>query len=200
VSLPDISGTSQPVQKQVRDAYAAMQQKITNPTTPAAELATAYGDMGRLFLATEFLDPAEACFLNAQTLEPDDLRWPYYLAHIHRRRNEPGKAAALFERVLAIDPNHVAALVWLGDMRLVEGRPDAAEPPLAKALTLAPHDAAVLDRAGRAALARRDYATAVKDLAAALEIQQQASSLHYPLSLAYRGLGDAAHADAQLAL
>jgi tetratricopeptide (TPR) repeat protein len=184
----------------LRDAYALLLQNTSNPVDPAPKRATAYGDMGRLFLATEFLDSAEACFLNAQALEPDDLRWPYYLAHIHRRRNEPGKAAALFERVLAIDPNDVAALVWLGDMRLVEGRPDAAEPTLAKALTLAPRDAGVLERAGRAALARRDYAMAVKTLAAALEIQPQASSLHYPLSLAYRGLGDAAHADAHLAL
>jgi tetratricopeptide (TPR) repeat protein len=200
VSLPDISGAAQPVQQQLRDAYAEMQQKVANAAAPATERAVAYGEMGKLFLATEFLDSAETCFLNAQMLEPNELRWPYYLAHIHRRRNEPGKAAALFERVLAIDPNHVAALVWLGDMRLVEGRPDAAEPPLARALTLAPHDAAVLDRAGRAALARRDYATAAKDLTAALEIQPQASSLHYPLSLAYRGLGDTAHADAQLAL
>lgn len=196
--MPDISGIAGPVQQQLRDAYAAMQQKVAATSSTPGDRASAYGDMGRLFLASEFLDSAEACFLNAQALDPNDLRWPYYLAHIYRRRNEPGKAAALFERVLALDPNHVAALIWLGDMRLVEGRPDAAEPALAKALTLAPRDGAALDRAGRAALARRDYATAVKDLTAALEIQPQASSLQYPLSLAYRGLGDTHNADAHL--
>jgi tetratricopeptide (TPR) repeat protein len=198
--MPDITGAAEPVQKQLRDAYASMQKTLAAAPSSTSDRAAAYGDMGRLFLATEYLDAAEACFLNAQALEPTDLRWPYFLAHIHRRRNEPGKAAALFERVLAIDPNHVAALIWLGDMRLVEGRPDAAEPALARALTLVPRDAGALDRAGRAALARRDYATAVKDLTAALEIQPQASSIHYPLSLAYRGLGDTKHADAQLAL
>ena len=200
VSMPDISGAAQPVQTQLRDAYAALQQKIANPTTPAAELAAAYGDMGKLFLATEYLDAAETCFLNAQTLEPNDRRWPYFLAHIHRRRNEPGKAAALFERVLALESDNVPALVWLGDMRLVEGNPGAAEAPLAKAQALAPREAAAFDRAGRAALARRDYATAVKDLGAALEIQPQATSLHYPLSLAYRALGDTRNADAHLRL
>jgi len=197
--MPDISGAAPAVQSQLREAYAAMQQKVS-ATSSAGERAAAYGDMGRLFLATEFLDSAETCFLNAQTLEPADPRWPYFLAHIHRRKNEPDKAAALFERVLALEPNHVAALIWLGDMRLVEGRPDAAEAPLAKALTLAPREAAALDRAGRAALARRDYATAIKDLGAALEIQPQASSLHYPLSVAYRALGDTRNADAHLKL
>jgi tetratricopeptide (TPR) repeat protein len=192
--MPDISGAAPAVQTQLRDAYATMQQRTATP----GERASAYGDMGRLFFATEYLDSAEACFLNAQALEPNDARWPYFLAHIQRRRNDPGKAATLFERVLALNPDNVPALVWLGDMRLVEGRPDAAEAPLAKALTLAPRDPAALDRAGRAALARRDYATAIKDLSTALEIQPQASSLHYPLSVAYRGLGDARNADAHL--
>jgi tetratricopeptide (TPR) repeat protein len=200
VSMPDISGAAPAVQAQLRDAYGALQQRIAGASSTADQRAAAYGDMGRLFFVTEYLDAAETCFLNAQALEPNDMRWPYFLAHIQRRRNEPGKAAALFERVLALEPNNIPALVWLGDMRLVEGRPDAAEAPLAKALTLAPREAAALDRAGRAALARRDYTTAVKDLGAALEIKPQASSLHYPLSLAYRGLGDVRNADAHLKL
>jgi tetratricopeptide (TPR) repeat protein len=199
-ALPDISGAAQPVQQQLRDAYAAMQQKVANATSPAAERAVAYGDMGRLFLATEYLDAAETCFGDAQVLAPDDLRWPYFLAQVYRRRNEPDKAVVMFERVLTLDPNHVPSLVWLADMRLLQGLPDAADAPLAKALTLAPREAAALDRAGRAALARRDYPTAVKDLSAALEIQPQASSLHYPLSLAYRGLGDVRNAEAHLKL
>jgi tetratricopeptide (TPR) repeat protein len=198
--MPDIAGAAQPVQQQLRDAYAAMQQKIANPSAPAAERAAAYGDMGKLFLAAEYFDAAATCFADAMVLQPDDLRWPYFLAHVYRRRNQPDNAAVPLTLVLNIDPNHVPALVSLADIRLLQGQPEAAEPLLAKALMLAPRDAAVLDRAGRAALARRDYATAVKHLTAALEIQPQASSLHYPLSLAYRGLGDTKHADAQLAL
>jgi len=138
VSMPDISGAAPAVQTQLRDAYAALQQRIAAVSSPAGERAAAFGDMGRLLFATEYLDAAETCFLNAQTLQPNEMRWPYFLAHVHRRRNEPGKAAALFERVLALEPENVPALIWLGDMRLIEGRPDAAEAPLAKALTLAP--------------------------------------------------------------
>jgi tetratricopeptide (TPR) repeat protein len=141
--MPDISGAAPAVQTQLRDAYATLQQRTAGSATPD-ERASAYGEMGRLFFATEYFDSAETCFLNAQALEPNDARWPYFLAHIQRRRNDPGKAATLFERVLALDPDNVPALVWLGDMRLVEGRPDAAEAPLARALTLAPRDAAAV--------------------------------------------------------
>jgi tetratricopeptide (TPR) repeat protein len=52
---------------------------------------------------------------------------------------------------------------------------------------------------GRAALARRQYAGAVTHLEAALALSPQANAIEYPLSLAYRGLGDVAKADAHLA-
>jgi tetratricopeptide (TPR) repeat protein len=200
VELPDISGAAAPVQAQLRERYASLQQAIGNPGTPPTALAAAYGEMGRLLMATEFLNPAERCFRNARTLEPGEIRWVYYLAHVERQRNEPMKAAALFEEALKLQPDHVPSLVWLGEMQLVAGRPEAAEPPLLKALSLQPKEGAVLYRLGRARLAARDYAGAVKNLEAALALRPQATSIHYPLALAYRGLGDARNADAQMKL
>src|SRR5258707_10561649 len=85
-------------------------------------------------------------------------------------------------------------------MQLVEGRREASEPPLVKALSLQSRESAALYRLGRANLAARNYAGAVKNLEAALALQPQASSVHYPLALAYRGLGDARNAEAQMRL
>ncbi len=190
ITLPDISSVAAPVQTQIRDQYASLQQHAT---------AEAYGAMGRLFLATEFLDAADACFVDAATLDPRDIRWPYYLGHVERLRNQPSKAASYFERVLAAQPDHIPSLVWLGAMRLVEGQPDAAAPPLDRALALDAGDAAALYHAGRVALAKRDYRLAVERLNAAQARQPQATGIEYPLSLAYRGLGDVKDADAHLA-
>lgn len=200
VDLPDLSGLAAPVQTQVREQYGSMQQQIGTSGAPAAARAAAYGEMGTLFLATEFLEAAERCFSNARTLDPGEMRWVYYLGQIERRKNEPATAAAFFEQALTLQPDHVPSLVWLGEMHLVEGHPEAAEPPLLKALALQPREAAAFYRLGRAALARRDYASAVKNLDAALALRPEASSIHYPLALAYRGLGDARNADAQLRL
>jgi tetratricopeptide (TPR) repeat protein len=200
VELPDISGAAGPVQAQLRERFASLQQQIGTPGTPPASLAAAYGDMGRLFMATEFLDQAGRCFRNAQRLDPGEMQWPYYLGHVQRLQNEPAKAAALFEQALTLQPEHVPSLVWLGEMHLIEGRPEAAGPPLQKALSLQPREAAALFRLGRANLAAGDYAGAVKNLEAALALRPQASSIHYPLALAYRGLGDARNAEAQMRL
>ena len=87
VELPDISGAAAPVQAQLRERFASLQQQIGNAGTPPAALAAAYGEMGRLFMATEFIDPAERCFINARTLDPGEMRWTYYLG-THRAAEE----------------------------------------------------------------------------------------------------------------
>jgi tetratricopeptide (TPR) repeat protein len=51
---------------------------------------------------------------------------------------------------------------------------------------------------GRAALAKRDYPGAVDRFEQALSADPRASIVHYPLALAYRGLGDTAKAEMHL--
>ena len=186
------------MQTQLRERYAALELKVKSSATPVPELAEAYGDMGKLLMATEYLDVAEVCFLNAQQLAPSEMRWPYYLGHVYRFRNQPAKAAEYFEQALRLKPEDVPALVWLGDMQLAQSRPDAAAPPLEKALSLQPRSPGALYGLGRVALARREYAQAVKHLEAALALTPEASRIQYPLAMAYRGLGNRQQAEAHL--
>ena len=53
---------------------------------------------------------------------------------------------------------------------------------------------------GRTALARSDYRGAVDHLARALSVDPRAAAVHYPLALAYRGLGDSASAERHMRL
>jgi len=62
-----------------------------------------------------------------------------------------------------------------------------------------PNTAAALFGLGRIALQKKDFATAVKHLEAALALFPQATAINYPLGMAYRGLGDATKAEAYLA-
>jgi tetratricopeptide (TPR) repeat protein len=200
VPLPDISRAAADVQAQVREQHAAMSRVVAQASGPAADRATAYGDMGKLFIATELYDAAERCFSNARLLAPGDMRWPYYLAHVARLGNDPAKAAGLFEQTLMLRPDHVPSLVWLAEMRLAQSRPAEAKPLLLKARTLEPREAAVMYGLGRVALEERDYAAAVKELEAAIALAPSASRVQYPLAMAYRGLGNAQQAEAHLKL
>ncbi len=199
VALPDVSRAAEPVQKQIRDRYQSLQAAIDRKPPPS-ELATAYGEMGTLFMAAEYYDAAEVCLRNAQQLDAANMRWPYFLGHVFRYRSDPAKAAGFFEQALTHAPQDVPSLVWLADMNLAQNKPDAALDPLRKAQTLDPSSGAVLYGLGRVALAKQDYGQAVKSLEGALAISPQSNRLHYPLALAYRGLGQKEKAEEHLRL
>jgi tetratricopeptide (TPR) repeat protein len=200
VALPDLSNAAELVQSQVRTRYAALQAAIAKTDTPSDALADAYGEMGKLFIATEYYDAAQACLENASVLAPAEMRWPYYLGHVFRLKNDPANAVGAFERAMAIKGDDVPTLVWLAEMHLTLNAPQAAEAPLAKARALQPDAAAVSYGLGRVALAKQNYAEAVSDLERALAAAPAATRIHYPLAMAYRGLGRNDKADAHLRL
>ena len=178
-----------PVQSQIRQAYDVLQQTRADSRKTSSERATAYGELGKLFLAAESYADAEPCFVNASALSPDDYRWPYYLAHVYRSEGQSARAAVSFERTLAVHPDDVAALVWLGGMYLDQGRLDEAAARFTRALSLQPRVAAAHHGLGRVALARHDTAAAIDQLEAALAIDRRATGINAALALAYREAG-----------
>jgi tetratricopeptide (TPR) repeat protein len=200
VSLPDLSRAAVPVQEHIRTRFGSLQAALDRADVPPAELANAFGEMGKLFIAAEFYDQAQACLANAQLLRPGEMQWPYLLGHVFRFRNEIPRAEAAFAEAVKLAPNHVPSLVWLAEMHLAQSEADQAEPLLIKAQSLDAQSGAVRFALGRLALARHDYKQAVTHLEAALARGPQATRIHYPLALAYRGLGDRRKAEEHLAL
>ena len=198
VVLPDFSLMADPVRRQMQSQFALLRSTIEDAAGTPAELGSAYGEMGKLFMAASYFDAAEACYLNASALRPDDRRWPYYLGHVYRTKGPLVKAAASFERALELEPSDVATLVWLGEIYLAQGRAEAGEPLFAEALALRPESAAARFGAGRVALTGGDYASAVTELEEALALSPQATTIHVPLAMAYRNLGDVERAQSHL--
>jgi len=192
VVLPDLGRAHAAVRAQLREAHAAL------TAAGPGRRGEAYGELGKLLMAGDYVDEAERCFRNAQALSPDDFRWPYYLGHVVRSTGRLTESAGHFEQALRLRPDDLAALTWLGQVHVDAGRPDAAEPHLARARALHPDTPAVLFQLGRAAAARRDYARAVALLEDALRLEPAATAIRYPLAMAYRGLGDLARARAHL--
>lgn len=198
VALPDFSVMAESVREQMHVQLALLRSAIEDGSQSSAALGVAYGDMGNLFLAASFFQAAGTCYGNAQTLLPDDRRWPYYLGHVYRNTGPIDEAATAFERALELAPNDVATLVWLGDIYLDQGLVEAAEPLFSQALAIRPASAAARFGAGRVALANGDSAQAVQEFEAALAFHPQASTIHVPLAMAYRNLGDLDRAETHL--
>lgn len=200
VELPDFSKMEDSVEKQMLARVSSLKLKAQHSNVPRMELAAEYGEMGKLLMAAQQVDAAEACYLNAQTLAPDDRRWPYYLGHLFRTEGPLAKSAASFERALALEPRDVATLVWLGEVYLAQGRAEDAESIFAKALAVEPGSVAARFGAGRAALVRKHDADAVKRLGDALARDPRETAAHYPLAMAYRHLGEDKKAETHLRL
>jgi tetratricopeptide (TPR) repeat protein len=190
VRSPDLTGLEAAVAAQIRE----MQSLVTTQ----APQAGAYGELGQVYLAYGFNDAAADCFRNASTLDPKEARWAYLLGATEQAAGRLDAAVAAFERALALFPNAYPGYVHLGEIRLLQGRTEEAETVLRKALET-PAGAAARSLLGQAALARRDFKAAVEHLEAALAAVPEANRLHYPLALAYRGLGDRTRAESHLA-
>ena len=104
IALPDLARVDPAVQAQARERYEALTRKIADRGTPQTELASVYGQYGMLLQAAGYFDAAEPCYVNAQTLARDEIRWPYYLAHLYKSRGETDRSEAAFRQVIALRP------------------------------------------------------------------------------------------------
>ena len=195
--MPDVSELPEPVRAQVRERHDAL-QRAEDTGASAAARANAYGELGLILMATRFYDAAETAFGHAQALAPRQMRWPYYLAQLHRTTGDQPRAVERFERAVELDPTYVAALVRLGELYLDEGRAVEAEPLFDQALAVDPASAPALSGIGRAALARGETARAIEHLERALAIGPPAWDIHYNLATAYRDAGDPERAEEHL--
>ena len=196
--LPDLRRMHPAVQEQLGAAYASLVE-LEPPAGRSDDLGAdrrrrergdAYGALGTLLLAGDYPEAAAWCLQHAQMLAPGAFRWRYYLAHALLRQGDLEGAAASFQQAQRLDPGDFATLVWLVQVYIELDRPAPAESILARARALHPNAQAVYYQGGRAALAAQEYASAVEQLETALEMNPAATVIHYPLALAYRGLGD----------
>lgn len=194
VPQPDLGRVEEAVRRQLEEKAAEV---TALADAGPGELGEAWGELGRLYHAYDFLSAAESCYENARTLQPDDFRWPYYLGFLHQVRGELEPAAERFREALALRGD-VPALLRLGDVLLELDRPAEAGALFERALELDPESAAAHHGLGKVAAREDDHAVAVRHFERTLELQPSASLVRYPLAQAYRALGERERAELHL--
>ena len=190
VELPDVSGMHPSVQEQLRSAHRALEAIESDRKAGLPARSAAFGRLGMLLLAGDLLDAAEPGLRNALQLAPDEFRWMYYLGYLAQQQGDLPRAVRYFELAHRTQPDDVPVLVRLITAYLDLGRPEAAEPFLDRVRMLGPDSQVVRFQHGRAAASTQDYANAVEHFEAALRLDPTATIIHYPLAMAYRGLGN----------
>jgi len=199
VRFPDLSGLEPAVADQIGEIQRLLGSQLAEPGAETRKVAAAYGDLGQVYLAYGFNDAAADCFRLAALRDVRDYRWPYFLGAAEQAAGRLDAAARAFAHALDLDSGAAVANIHLGEIRLLQGRPEEAEVVLKTASSTPALGAAAHSLLGQAALARRDFKAAAEHLEAALAAVPEANRLHYPLAMAYRGLGDRAKTEEHLA-
>lgn len=204
VPLPETGAEAEALtpadQEQLRVQRAHLDELLATGKAGDDELALAFGRMGQLYFAYDFLELATIAFENAAALQPEAFPWRYYLAALHTADGDLQAAQADLERALELAPKDLATLVRLGRARLDLGDVAGAETAFASALEVDPDSAAAHHGLGRVRLAQDRVEEAIAELERALELQPEATSIHHVLGLAYRKQGDLEKAKEHLAL
>jgi tetratricopeptide (TPR) repeat protein len=195
---PDLSSLEPAVAQQIQERQGALKELYGRDPDPR-ELAPAWADLGMHYHAYKLTGPAEESYRKAMEIDPKDPRWPHLLGGLLQDAGRLDEAAKAYGRALELAPEDIPALVHLGEIHLLAGRREEGEAALRKALAVTPADAAANALLGQAALERGDFREAVDRLETALQSAPGANRLHYPLSQAWRGLGQADKAKEHLA-
>ncbi len=207
LSLPS---SYEPHDPAVRAQIASLERRVRTLETNGAtdtELATAVGELGKLYHGLQLLDShaftalqaAEDCYREASRLEPTDHRWPYLTAFASQTAGDLEAAASAYRATIAIEPDLIPALHRLAETETARGRPEAAAALWNRALEVQSEFAPALYALGALALDRGDAETATGFLERALAAEPAAGRGHYSLGMAYRGLGDEERAATHLA-
>jgi tetratricopeptide (TPR) repeat protein len=166
----------------------------------ARQRAAAYGEMGKVYLAYEFLDAAAACLRNAGTLDPEDFRWPYLLARALDRNGQTAAGAAAMATALermrkdvtAKPENELSALCFLGQAAYRLNKPADARRMFEAAIGVNARAPFPLVRLGQLASREADGARAVEYYERALQLLPGTPEIRNLMAAEYRRQGNTA--------
>jgi len=196
IQLPALGALEPAVADQIREEAQRAVATRAGSRASARERAEAYGALARVLHVYEFFDAAEASYGVAARLAPLDDRWPHLLGYLYQQSGRLDEAVEQFTTARRIQPGNRAASIRLADVFVRLNRLREAREAFEQVAQVFP--ALAQSGLGEVALRERRYRDAVNHFEAALERVPAATSLHYSLAMAYRGLGRLDGAQAQL--
>ena len=136
----------------------------------------------------------------AQSLQPGELRWAYYLGISLERLGQHARAADSFRTCAAIDRGFLPAQRRLAALLLESGEVEASVAAFRQLAAEKPGDPKVRYGLGRAEMAAGNLQLARDQFLEAIELAAGYAAARYALAQAYAQLGMTAEADRQLEL
>jgi tetratricopeptide (TPR) repeat protein len=174
-------------------------EKIRERVLKEPHSARAWSSLGQAFLANDMEAESRVCFAEAERLDPDNPRWPYYQARVLLNQGDLDAALPYLQRAVQrgalAAPDNPAPQLRLAETLLTLGRLDEAEEHFRQVVEQHPDDARASYGLGLAASARQDWQASRRYLLRCLgnpTAQQKAS---VQLAAVCQRLGDSAEAE-----
>lgn len=148
------------------------------------------GNAGMLLHAYGRHDLAVAFLSRAGELDPNQLRWPYYLGISLAKLGRGAEAAEAFRECIRRDAGYRPARQRLADVLLADDEIDRSLDVFRELVAANPDDARALHGLGKAEAAAGQLEAAVQHLRRAIQSAPAFGQAHYALALAYRELGE----------
>jgi len=198
LSSPDLSTLEPAVQQQLREAQQALATVLASESAEDHLRVAHLAELGRLYLAYELLDAADAAFARAQSLGGNDYRLIYYRAYTAELSQRLEDAETGYRETLRQQPDFLPANMRLAQLLRRSGRLDEAEQALrtttVRMLETVPGLAVLLAEWGELRLDQGRHEEALAQLEPVLEAFPQADRFNYPAAMALRSLGRVAEA------
>ncbi len=199
VPHPDLGALEPLVAGQLGKMRDILQSILDESRSDPQALHDAYGELGQLYHAYGFAEAAEVCYLNALYIRPRTFELLYLMGVLQQEAGRLDDAEASLQAALELRRGDLAVTVRLGQVYQALNRLDDAAALMRRALELDPGCAAARAALGEIALSEGRHQEAVDELERVLAEVPAANRLHYPLGLAYRGLGEKDRAREHLA-
>ena len=129
--LPDIADAVPTLRKKLQDTF----QQVNQTGEPSA-----LADYARLLQANGFAAEAIQAWRLLIREDPEEGRWPYYLAHLYRDAGDIGETTLLLQQTTGHSPDYSPAWLQLGDIALKAGKFATARSCYERRLKLEPTD------------------------------------------------------------
>ena len=153
--------------------------------------AEAVGKLGMAYHANLFLEQAAAVYRIAARLAPGDYQWAYCQAFLEEENGNEQEQARLLQQTVRLKPDHVPALLRLGDLEFKRDRLDEAALYYGRAAS-APGGQSSLQAAfglGRVAARRRQWNQVMEHLTPLARTYPNLQPPYELLQEAYEALG-----------
>jgi tetratricopeptide (TPR) repeat protein len=181
--VADLAGAEPVVVEAIEAARAAVTRNLRS--------AAAWGHLGMVLQAHDYLPEAERCFAQAEKLDAADPRWPYLQARtLLKDPSGPSAGVRCLERAVERCGDVPAPRLRLGETLLEQGRLDEAEAHFRWVLERDPKNPRALLGLGQVAHFRGDLKASLNHLTASALIAPKVMATHALLAEIHLRLGN----------